>query len=661
MANRLMLRDLLLLEVGATDFDNAAQIRADIEQNQNCKRVWELVQRVSAELKPGRRTSERLTQVGFDLDSQIVAAYLDGTLERDQQKELEREAIRTPRMLQELLLHFREQFSEPSDCLVPWSATEKLFQLAQDDASYAAIKPRASRSAPIVSGYSQTSGFAKPLGIQMAQAVGSAGSRKRVSRSRTWAIAVVGVATASVCGAIWITGGLSGWTSRSVKGTQYASVESEPTAGSAGVTSAGTLAPDAVDSIAIKSRGNVTQPSAGTGDWVLVALEEPGQSEATDGGTGLDLNASVFHQQSSVLADLDWLKLEGVVALREKGKETWFGPRSSSRVFNGLEWQTLSDSWVSARLGKLGEIVLDADSSVAVSVLAEERLIGLEMQAGRIGLKRLPAQSKLKVKYDQVEWNIEVLSAGAVLGFDWLDGSPRLSVYRGSVRTNEQEVSGNQQLVWVEKPKSELSSRSNLLSLSPLSDSFAWLDSPAKVNALSETDQAELLASANVVSSLNRLEANRSRSERVLAQYLPAVLSPELHLLDVLEGSEQKSREEALRWLMGLSPRSPKTRQLWRTIAEKSNAPDETREFFRLLQLARNSAPVSELDARFLTNGLRHDRLFVREMSQLLLEYGFGNTARYDAAAEPATRNPAAERWTREILQSYKPNTVPKR
>jgi hypothetical protein len=79
------------------------------------------------------------------------------------------------------------------------------------------------------------------------------------------------------------------------------------------------------------------------------------------------------------------------------------------------------------------------------------------------------------------------------------------------------------------------------------------------------------------------------------------------------------------------------------------------------VQLASNSAPVSELDARFLLDGLKHDRLFVREMSQLLLEYGFGNTARYDAAAEPAERNPAADRWTREILQSYKPTAVPQR
>jgi hypothetical protein len=53
--------------------------------------------------------------------------------------------------------------------------------------------------------------------------------------------------------------------------------------------------------------------------------------------------------------------------------------------------------------------------------------------------------------------------------------------------------------------------------------------------------------------------------------------------------------------------------------------------------------------------------MFVREMSQLLLEYGFGNTARYDAAAEPGNRNLAADQWTRDILQSYQQTTVPKR
>lgn len=661
MAHRLMLRDLLLLEVGATESAQAALVRAEIELNPSYQRVWEMVQRVSADLKPGRRTCDRLTQAGFDIDAQVLAAYLDGSLEKEQRKQLEREAIRTPRLLRELLLHFRQQFSETSDCLVPWSTTEKLFQLGQEFETYTASKRGASHSDSLVLAIPQTSATAKPVEIQMARAVRGGTFKSKAKRSRKWAFAAVVAATSALCGAIWISGGLSRSLTTPDKANQVASAELKPSSENAVLAEGTNRTDEELNSIANKTPNSRLQQSPTNGDWVLIALEEPGQNESTGVGTELDPDASVFHQQSSVLEDLSWLKLDGVVALREKGKETWFGPRSSARVFNGWEWQTLSDSWVSARLGKLGEIVLDADSSVAVSVLPQEQTIGLEIQAGRIGLKKLPAGAKLRVKYDRLEWNIEVVSGGTSLGLDSLNGLPRLSVYGGSVRNEEQVISGRQQLVWTEAPRSGTSARNDSMALSPLKDSFVWLDNPVKVNSLSETDQAELLASANVVSSLNRLAANRPASGRVLAQYLPAVLSPEVHLLDVLEGSEQNSREEALQWLMGLSPRSPKTRQLWRTIAEKSGAPDHARQFFRLVQLASNSAPVSELDARFLLDGLKHDRLFVREMSQLLLEYGFGNTARYDAAAEPAERNPAADRWTREILQSYKPTAVPQR
>jgi len=681
MAHRLMLRDLLLLEVGATESAQAAQVRAEIEQNPSYQRVWEMVQRVSAELKLGRRTCDRLTLAGFDLDAQVLAAYLDGTLEKEQRKQLEREAIRTPRLIRELLLHFRQQFSETSDCLVPWSTTEKLFQLGQELGSGTATTLAAPPSDPVVlavsetgasetgasetgaseTGAYETASTAKPFRIQMARTVRGKTSTTNSNRARNWTVAAAAAVTAALCGGIWISGGFSGWLTTPDKAKQFASEELKPGTQTAVVAERANRFRDDIELNATKSPNNRLQSSAVAGDWVLVALEEPVQGESTGVGAELDPDASVFHQQSSVLEDLAWLKLEGVVALREKGKETWFGPRSSARVFNGWEWQTLSDSWVSARLGKLGEIVLDADSSVAVSVLPQEQTIGLEIQAGRVGLKRLPARSKLKVKYGHQEWNIEVVSGGTALGLDWLDGLPRLAVYGGSVRTEDQVITGRQQLVWTDSPKSGKGARSESMALSPLKDSFVWLDNPAKVNALSEVDQEELLASANVVSSLNRLTANRPASERVLAQYLPAVLSPEVHLLDVLEGSEQNSREEALQWLMGLSPRSPKTRQLWRTIAEKSGAPDHAREFFRLVQLASNSAPVSELDARFLLGGLKHDRLFVREMSQLLLEYGFGNTARYDAATEPAKRNFAADQWTREILQNYKATTVPNR
>ena len=686
MAHRLMLRDLLLLEVGVTESAQAAQVRAEIEQNPSYQRVWEMVQRVSAELKPGRRTSDRLTQAGFDVDAQVLAAYLDGTLEKEQRKQLEREAIRTPRLIRELLVHFRAQFSETSDCLVPWSTTEKLFQLGQKLGSGTATTLGSSVSDPVVLAISNTSASetvasesvvskiaaskiaaskttatAKPVGIQMARAVRGKASTSKSNRSRNWTVATAAAVTAALCGAIWISGGFGGWLTAPDKAEQFASEDLKPGTQTAVVAERADRFRNDIELNATKSPNNRLQPSAVAGDWVLVALEEPVQGESTGVGAELDPDASVFHLQSSVLEDLVWLKLEGVVALREKGKETWFGPRSSARVFNGWEWQTLSDSWVSARLGKLGEIVLDADSSVAVSVLPQEQTIGLEIQAGRVGLKKLPARSKLKVKYGHQEWNIEVVSGGTALGLDWFDGLPRLAVYGGSVRTEDQVITGRQQLVWTDSPKSGEGARSESMALSPLKDSFVWLDNPAKVNALSEVDQEELLASANIVSSLNRLTANRPASERVLAQYLPAVLSPEVHLLDVLEGSEQNSREEALQWLMGLSPRSPKTRQLWRTIAEKSGAPDHAREFFRLVQLASNSAPVSELDARFLLGGLKHDRLFVREMSQLLLEYGFGNTVRYDATAEPAKRNFAADQWTREILQNYKATVVPNR
>jgi len=661
MAHRLMLRDLLLLEVGATEFAQAAQVRAEIDLNPNYQRVWEMLQRVSAELKSDRRTCDRLTQAGFDLDAQVLAAYLDGSLEKEQRKQLEREALRTPRLLRELLLHFRQQFSETSDCLVPWSTTEKLFQLGSNFGNRTTTKAGPPDSEAVVLAVSQTSTTAKPVGIQMARAVKGESFKTNTKRSRKWGVAAAVAVTSAMCGAIWISGVLSGWLKKPDRANQVASAELKSKT-EAAVVEAGPNRKNAeLDTVAIQSPSNRLKSSPTAGDWVLIALEEPGQSASIGESSELDPDASVFHQQSSVLEDLSWLKLEGVVALREKGKETWFGPRSSARVFNGWEWQTLSDSWVSARLGKLGEIVLDADSSVAVSVLPQEQTIGLEIQSGRIGLKKLPAGAKLKAKYDRLEWNIEVVANGTALGLDWLDGLPRLSVYGGSVRAEEQTISGRQQLVYTDLPGFGADIRGDSMALSPLKDSFVWLDNPVKVDALSETDQEELLASANVVSSLNRLTANRPASERVLAQYLPAVLSPEVHLLDVLEGAEQKSREEALQWLMGLSPRSPKTRQLWRTIAEKSGAPEHASQFFRLVQLASNSAPVSELDAKFLLSGLKHDRLFVREMSQLLLELGFGNTVRYDAAAAPAERNPAADQWTREILQSYKPTAVPRR
>jgi hypothetical protein len=71
---------------------------------------------------------------------------------------------------------------------------------------------------------------------------------------------------------------------------------------------------------------------------------------------------------------------------------------------------------------------------------------------------------------------------------------------------------------------------------------------------------------------------------------------------------------------------------------------------------------VIELDAEFLSAGLKHERLFVREMSQALLELRFGNTVQYDAAdTDTRHRDKLAEGWTKEILAGYRPAAAPRR
>lgn len=671
---KLSLRKLLLLDAGLIDPAERKNLLEAVERNPACKKIWLRISQHAANpevvgMSLGRRSREQAR-----LAPELIGSYLDGALDSQSQRQVERLAVQDPALLAELILHFRAQAAQPESGLaesglVPWAVTERLFGLSkslkqappiQNHVQPADQSKLPSRGNSAVGTDARPS--PRPVQIQMARAVAPSQVRQAASDgSRNWGV-IVAFLTAAAAAMIGLWLGYLRWTD-ATPNSRLAELErkaqSQPALQSGSATSAGKAERAEGPSLnGLASGKSKTDGESGGERWSLISLDEDGPTDSP--GLQIDAAASVFHQYQGSIPDLKWLSLEGVVALREPGKDLWFGPRSTAKTANGLEWRTLPDSWATARLGGRGEIVLDSDSSVVVNVTETENLISLDFAGGRVGLKKLPADLAVRIRHDRLTWDLQVLQQGTNLAVDWLNGEPRLAVQAGRVRAGESIVRENQQLVGVSASSAAPTVRSGLPQLGPLSDRLAWLEKPAQRAVVSEAAQSELLASANVIAEMNRLETGKS--ERIFAQHLPAILAPEAQLLGALEGADAKSRSEALKWLLSLSPRSPKTRQIWRSISEKSGVPDLTREYFRLIQLFRTSGQVAESDAMFLTSGLKHQRLFVREMSQGLLEIRFGNTVQFDAAdANEQQRAKRADAWTREIADSYRLPAVPKR
>jgi hypothetical protein len=676
MDGKLTLRNLLLLDAGGLKPAEQEFFRSAIKQNANCRRVWQLMSRQSARLEAGQfrflpRETER-SSVAAD----VVAGYIDGTLQHEQTQRLERRALQDPDLLAELMLHFRGLSAEEGATPLPWVVTERLFTLGdclkqtRAAAQSELTNPHDTglqRNPPLPSKLVRATGQTtpKPVLIQMARTVSPVRDQRKphqkpVRKSNgipIWAAVITSAATLVGLWFAFVTSTKNGDESQLAQ----AATRGQPSTAAAN----GAVAPIVASSGSIPDdrNGRDVEPNpatSGIAGWALVSLEEERDIELS--GWQIDPAASVFHQFSGHIVEFKWLALEGVVALRTPGEELWFGPRSTAETANGLEWRTLPGSWANARLGKLGEIVLDSDSTVVVQASAAENMLALDLAGGRLGLKKLPENLQLRIKHDQVTWELAVLEQGTSLGIDWLEGEPRLAVQSGQVRFGNRYLNRNEQLVWHSAKVASQPKGGDAGVVSPLKEQLAWLDRPKQSAVVSGAAQAELLASGNMVAEMKRMGASSTMPEQVLAQHLPAILSPESQLLSVLEGTDVNSRNEALEWLINLPPRSPKTRQIWRSISQKSGVPQLVPEYFRLIQLVRNSAPVIELDAEFLSAGLKHERLFVREMSQALLELRFGNTVQYDAAdTDTRHRDKLAEGWTKEILAGYRPAAAPRR
>ena len=674
---KLTLRNLLRLDAGMMESVEREYFRAAIKQNANCAQVWRLMSQQAARLESDWA---RLSQPEWEharVDAKLVAGYLDGTLGSEQAQRLERRALQEPLLMAELMLHFRGHREQADAGPLPWAATERLFALGE---SLKSGTGTAKSESPVERGSQHKAAATnsvvgpagklapKPVKIQMARSVlperFEPRPRPSRGRGRMWAAVLTAGAMFALVSLGWRAWQGAGPSLQSVAGggnpTEGAPASTRESLANA--ENARAVTPRASGGTASGGTGRelASRPAQGGEGWALVSLQE--DEDVSQPGWQIDPTASVFHQFSGNIVDCKWLALEGVIALREPGKNLWFGPKSTAQTANGLEWRTLPGSWATARLGGLGEIVLDSDSTVVVNASVPESLLALDLAAGRVGLKGLPANLKLQIKHDQANWELVVLEAGTSLGLDWLEGEPRLAVQNGLVQMGDQHLGRSEQLVWRATPDTDRGSDAARPLAGRLREQLAWLEKPKQEAFVSGATQAELLASGNMVAEMNRLRSSSALPEQVLAQHLPAILAPETHLLGALEGTDAKSRGEALEWLLSLPPRSPKTRQIWRSISQKSGAPELVPEYFRLVQLVRNSARLIEPDAEFLSAGLKHERLFVREMSQVLLELRFGNTVQYDAAESDARqRDKLAERWAREILAAYRPAAVPKR
>lgn len=599
------------------------------------------------------------------VDSQILSAYLEGSLDPARTARLERLAWERPNLIRELILHFRGHFIKTRGLAIPQSLTSRLLELTREWGSEIEIpsdpefrQPNGSPTLqpPVATPLKVPLAEVFPAEFPMALPMEPRAARRRRLSGRRWRQLTHLIAALAIVGLI---GGLL-WTYRmslpkrlptAVQDRPVQSpmdelplAHSDPSAGESEPSPPSDLPKFAINDADHEPSETEISPIESNPAAPRKIVE---MDVAADETPDLPIEPAASPNRDDALATipgLEWEQIEGLLALRFDDRPNWLGPKAVAQIRNGAQWQTLPQSWAAVRLESFGTLVMAADTAARLEVIASERKLHVDLLHGAVALRRLPANTQVHVRNGKADWLLRIESDDTTLGLDWHDDAPRVFVRKGNVTLSNYELRANQQAILGDDGR---------LAVGTVRGKSAWVERPTKKSEIPPATQENLLASNNLLQDLDRLTA-QERTGIIFAQYLPAVLNPEQKLLTGLEDPNSANRQKTLQWLMSLPPNHPRTRMIWRTLSAKSGAPEYARAFFRMVQLAKISAPISQDDAQLLINGLRHERMFVRQISQGFLETGFGNSLHYEADAPAPLRQRTADAWGREILQHYR-------
>lgn len=350
-----------------------------------------------------------------------------------------------------------------------------------------------------------------------------------------------------------------------------------------------------------------------------------------------------------------WTKIEGVVAVQKNGRAPMRGYDSPEPFELGSKIVTLPGSWLEATIDTLGQFVIDEDSALSIT-RAETKMIGnsvepdqpeemelpivfeLMLERGRAAFKNVAADSEVQLVMGDTPIPVSIVEKDTSLGIEVFNGEMRLFVRKGEINANGVVVRRGQQL---------LINRDDSLKPERNKDSTRWLDKAQNKMELTKSVRDQLLSCRNLATELQQLSKDASAGDVAAIRAMSLTVNPATAARILANEKTVEHWIPVFEWLIQQPPRTQRGRVAWTALSRTFNDRETVRKIYSWTQLQPNRVPNAMRDEMFST--LNHNRPFYRFAAAYVLVQHYGNPANYSPMENNANRTIKIRQWRQAI------------
>ena len=647
---------LLKFNSGLLNDSRAIKVRNRINTDPRWKKRWGRLREF--DLDP----EDTLSQTNsVEIDAQIVGEFIEQRLPYDAARELEKKAWHDPRLLREIIVAFRSVHMPPVHPQTPAPISESLSNRVLEMLSAATeIHERTEATdngkLPFKTGSPTADQNSRKVLARHERSVEDLAPTRRRSYGWWLTAAAVLMATATVATIIAVSkpDSIDRQVREPVKEDNHLRddnpfiVETEKET------------PDSEDSVSESADSeSIDTPFFWQSSDFLAEDDE--STNASREIPGIELEPDDSSRDRSIIGRTasgstyeplrpDWNEYHGVIALQEPGQSAIRGYGSPEVAGIATNIQVLPQSWAESDIGELGRLVIDSDSSIRIGQRSEvmdsienPKRTEIILNYGRIAISGVAEGTRLMFKTGNASWPITVSKNDTTLGIEYAAGMARLFVKRGEASLRDMNLKNNDHVVW-QRGQFSHPARATI--------NYRWINRPDHTIRIPAQFKQQLFESGDLQQTLSQLQNSSDKTMRAAAINWQWTLQP-AKVVNIFRSGDSKQWSSALNWLVDQPHGYPRTRFLWRSLAEMSGDTESTREFIRWTSFrARNLLPEPANLEKMITC-LSNDHLFVRYVSSYYLEKSFGNPQGYRPSASPNVRNRIIRSWRRHIASVY--------
>lgn len=352
------------------------------------------------------------------------------------------------------------------------------------------------------------------------------------------------------------------------------------------------------------------------------------QSGKNPSGDSFPQNVPQQPSEYAGKTELGWRRIKGLVAVKQRYESIWLSTNNESSFISQSQFKTLPGSWAEAKTASETVLVIDEDTTIALSGSHNGRKFKMELMHGKAGFRSVPKGAVFEVSVAGRVLNIKSLEDDSEFGVDQGKPGGQVFVRKGMMKINDADVSKGMQ----GSPKSSGNAEFYFAKIKSYED-VRWLSKSQSKSSFPVQLRSSLIDSRDLEADLRKLLTSKNEMTKFSAVQCRLAMDNGASLSRLVNSGDRIWRLAALEWLLKLPIHESRTKRIWSVIQDdlaralsSPNAPSLYR--WQLLPLKSNDA-WPDREVTLMKRLLDHRSWILRALAFYHLERKFGNDVGY--------------------------------